>query len=130
MTVHSCLGRWFVDSQRSAVFERGMYHETVLEQTEQEESVKCTDEAQTESTAHPQAKTRAMETAKSSKITAKTSTDVYTAATVKSHEAGHSTAHSKVGASEGSQKVSNGSKRISEKFPQPYYSTERLGYLD
>jgi len=37
MTVYSCLGRWFVDSQRSAVFERGMYHETVLEQTEQEE---------------------------------------------------------------------------------------------
>ncbi|WP_204791585.1 hypothetical protein [Oscillibacter sp. CU971] len=88
MTVHSCLGRWFVDSQRSAVFERGMYHETVLEQTEQEAQVKCTDEAQTESAAYSKAKTRTMETAESPEITAKTRTNVYAAATAKSHEAG------------------------------------------
>ena len=66
VTVHSCLGRWFVDSQRSAVFERGMYHETVLEQTEQETQVKCTDEAETESTTYSQTEARTMETASSS----------------------------------------------------------------
>lgn len=57
MTVHSCLGRWFVDGRRSSVFERGMCYETVLEQTEQKAKVKCTDEAKTESAAYSQAKT-------------------------------------------------------------------------
>lgn len=57
MTVHSCLGRWFVDGPRSSVFERGMCYETVLEQTEQKAKVKCTDEAKTESAAYSQAKT-------------------------------------------------------------------------
>ena len=43
-----------------------MCHETVLEQTEQEAEIECTDEAKTESTTYSQAKTRAMETASSS----------------------------------------------------------------
>ena len=66
MTVHSCLGRWFVDGRRSSVFERSMCHETVLEQTEQKTQIKCTDEAETESTTYSQTETRTMETASSS----------------------------------------------------------------
>ena len=66
MTVHSCLGRWFVDGQRSFVFERSMCHETVLEQTEQEAEIECTDEAETESTTYSQTEARTMETASSS----------------------------------------------------------------
>lgn len=57
-----------------------MCHETVLEQTEQEAQVKCTDEAKTESTTYSQTKTRTMETASSSNSTPHP-TNICTAAT-------------------------------------------------
>jgi hypothetical protein len=107
-----------------------MCHETVLEQTEQEAKVKCTDDTKTESTAYSQTKTRTVETAKSSKITAETRTDVCYAATAKGRKAGHRRTHSGARTPANTSEKSDGTERLSENLPQSYTPMEILGYLD
>lgn len=129
MTVHSCLGRWFVDGRRSTVIERSASHETVLEQTEQEE-VKCTDEIQPESDVNSKEKARTMETANPSETTADPA-DLYSACAAKSHkDAFAKGTNFSAGAEERPTKTSDCEKRLHENLSQAYGALEVLGYLD